>query len=258
MHDQKLILFDFDGVIIDGMDEYWYSSLMVCKKYSNSDSLPKNLNINKKVSNIFKEIRPYVNYGWEMVLITHEIIKQNQPLDDFSKDDFLKNYQQNCRNIIKNNSWDPTFLQSYLDDVRKSQISTDLNKWINLHKPFLPVISFIKKAQAKGFKIAIISTKSNLFTSEILNQFNVIPELIFGYQAGKKVNIISNLIEKYEIIGFIEDRKKTLLNIIEHNKTSEIKCFLADWGYLRSSDRLNLPNKITLIKLKDLKNLLAN
>tara|TARA_Y100001968_G_scaffold332814_1_gene392451 strand:+ start:1432 stop:2214 length:783 start_codon:yes stop_codon:yes gene_type:complete len=258
VQNQKLVLFDFDGVIVDGMNEYWYSSLMVCKKYLNSDALPINLNIDMKVSNTFKEVRPWVKYGWEMVLLTHEIIKKNKPLDHLSKKDFLNNYPKNCKDVLTRNSWEPDILQLYLDKVRQSQIKSDLDKWINFHNPFFKVISFIKKAQEDGFKIGIISTKSSKFTSKILNSFNVYPELIFGYEAGTKVKIISNLIKEYEIIGFIEDRKKTLLNITGNNKTNKIRCFLADWGYLKESDRLNLPRDIILIKLKDLKNILAN
>ena len=34
----------------------------------------------KKVQNTFKEIRPWVKYGWEMILIVHEIIKTENPL----------------------------------------------------------------------------------------------------------------------------------------------------------------------------------
>ncbi len=258
MQSQKLILFDFDGVIIDGMNEYWYSSLMVCKKYLNSKLIPKNLNIDMKVSNTFKELRPWVKYGWEMVLLTHEIIKLNKPLNDFSKNDFLKNYHQNCQNLLAENLWEPKVLQIYLDKSRQVQISTDLDKWIELHKPFLQVIDFIKKAQKNGYKVAIISTKSSIFTSKILRKFNIYPELIFGYQDGTKVDIISNLIRHYEVIFFLEDRKKTLIDIIENKRTNTIRCLLADWGYLKKSDRIHLPKEIILIKLKDLKNLLAN
>tara|TARA_Y100000589_G_scaffold245330_1_gene233050 strand:+ start:273 stop:1055 length:783 start_codon:yes stop_codon:yes gene_type:complete len=258
VQNQKLILFDFDGVIIDGIDEYWHSSLIVCKQYLNSDLIPVNLNINMSVSNTFKEVRPWVKYGWEMVLLTHEIIKNKDPLNDLSKNNFLKNYQQNCQDVLTKNSWDPTTLQRYLDKVRQLQISSDLEKWINLHEPFLQVISFMRKSQEDGFKIGIISTKNKIFTSKILSRLNIYPELIFGHQDGTKVDIVSNLIKEYEIIGFIEDRRKTLLNIIENRKTYQTKCFLAEWGYLKKSDKVNLPKEITLIKLKDLKSLLAN
>ena len=258
MQNQKLILFDFDGVVIDGMNEYWYSSLMVCKNYLNSKLLPANLNINMRVANTFKEIRPWVKYGWEMILITHEIIKHDNPLNDSLKSDFLKNYQQNCQDLLIQNSWEIKNLQKQLDKVRELQISSDFGNWIKLHKPFLPVISFMKKSQEDGFKIGIISTKSKIFTSKILSTFNIYPELVFGYEEGNKVDIISNLIEDYEIIGFIEDRKKTLLNVKRNKSTSKIKCFLADWGYLKNTDRLNLHKEIILLKLKDLKNILAN
>jgi len=33
---QKIFLFDFDGVIVDGMQEYWHSSLLACERYLNS------------------------------------------------------------------------------------------------------------------------------------------------------------------------------------------------------------------------------
>ena len=257
MHNQKLILFDFDGVIIDGIKEYWYSSLIVCKQYLNSDLIPTNLNINMRVSNTFKELRPWVKYGWEMVLLTHEIIKNKEPLNDLSKNDFLKNYQKNCQDVLVKNSWDSKNLQKNLDKVRQLQISADLDKWINLHQPFLQVISFIKKSQKNGFKIGIISTKNKVFTSKILSKFNIYPELVFGYQDGTKVKIVSKLINEYEIMGFIEDRRNTLMNILENKKTNQTKCFLAEWGYLKKSDIVNLPKEIILIKLKDLKNLLA-
>ena len=258
MQNQKLILFDFDGVIIDGINEYWYSSLMVCKIYLNSKLIPADLNINMKVSNTFKEIRPWVKYGWEMILITHEIVKDNKPLNDSSKSDFLKNYQKSCQDLLAKNSWEIRNLQKWLDKVRELQISSDYDKWIKLHKPFSQVISFIKKLQEDGYKIGIISTKNKVFTSKILRRFNIHPELVFGYEEGKKVDIISNLVEEYEIKGFIEDRRKTLLNVKENKKTSTVKCFLADWGYLKDTDRLNLKKDIILLKLKDLRNLLAN
>ena len=258
MQNQRLILFDFDGVIIDGMNEYWYSSLMVCKNYLNSKFIPANLDINMRVSNTFKEIRPWVKYGWEMILITHEIIKNDNPLNDSLKSNFLKNYQQNCQDLLTKNSWEIKNLQKYLDKARELQISSDYDKWINLHKPFLPVLSFIKQSQEDRYKIGIISTKSKVFTSKILSTFNIYPELVFGYEEGKKVDIISNIIEEYEVIGFIEDRKKTLLNVKKNRKTRKIKCFLADWGYLKNTDRLNVEKDIIILKLKDLKNILAN
>jgi len=36
---QKIFLYDFDGVIVDGMQEYWHSSLLACERYLNSHNI---------------------------------------------------------------------------------------------------------------------------------------------------------------------------------------------------------------------------
>ena len=76
-------------------------------------------------------------------------------------------------------------------------------------------------------------------------------------ESGTKVEIISELWREYEIMGFIEDRRNTLLDIKQNPETSNIPCYLADWGYLKNVDRLNLPLEIKLLKLKSLEDLLA-
>ena len=81
MQGQKLFLFDFDGVIVDGMTEYWNSSLLTCEKFLNSPNISIDKILYQKVSNTFREIRPWVKYGWEMVLITHEIIRTENQLN---------------------------------------------------------------------------------------------------------------------------------------------------------------------------------
>ena len=258
MQNQKLILLDFDGVIIDGINEYWYSSLLACKSYLKSTEIPKNLNIDKEISEIFIELRPYVKYGWEMVLLTHEIIKKQDPLCNRNKNIFIDNYKNTCTQILKKNNWSSALLQESLDKSRKKQISTDLNKWIKRHKPFNEVLEFMNKAKVLGFKNGIVSTKAKEFTTMILEHNNITPDMIFGYQSGKKIDIIKNLSSEFNITCFIEDRKKTLNTILQDKQTRNIPCYLAEWGYLKSHDKINLPNKINLLKLKDLEILLAN
>ena len=258
MHHQKLILFDFDGVIVNGIEEYWFSSKFACEKYLLNNS--KNLNIDKyiEVPKIFVEIRPWVKYGWEMVLITHEILKTYSPLNDLTKHSFTKNYEENCSKLLLEYSWKPIELQKCLDDARVFQIKNDLKKWISLHRPFNEVVNFFKYAKDKGYKIGVISTKGKTFTSEILSNLNIFPELIFGYESGAKVDIISNLSLSYDIKGFVEDRRKTLSNILQNNQTKFINCYLAEWGYLKDTDKIDLPQGIKLLKIKNLEDLVAN
>ena len=58
-------------------------------------------------------------------------------------------------------------------------------------------------------------------------------------------------------MGFIEDRRNTLIDIKQNTLTQHIPCYLADWGYLKNIDRTDLPYKIKLLKLSSLEELLA-
>ena len=81
--------------------------------------------------------------------------------------------------------------------------------------------------------------------------------LFRSYESGTKIEIAAKLTQTYDILGFIEDRKKTLIDIKQNSETSHIKCFLADWGYLKESDRYSLNNGIKLLKLSNLEKLVA-
>ena len=115
----------------------------------------------------------------------------------------------------------------------------------------------MKELSKREIKTGVITTKGKIFAEKILKQLNIFPEFIFGYESGTKIKIAETLIQNYEIVGFIEDRKKTLINIKQNSKTSHIPCFLADWGYLKESDRYNLSDGIKLLKLSNLEDLVA-
>ena len=254
---QKIFLFDFDGVIVDGMEEYWHSSLLTCEKFLNSPNITIDQKLYKKVPNTFKEIRPWVKYGWEMVLIAHEIIKKENPLNNLNKDDYINQYEKNCQRILKENCWLAEDLQKILDKTREYQIEKDFEKWVKLHNPFFEVVKFLEELKERKIITGIITTKGKIFAEKILKQLNIFPEFIFGYESGTKIKITEKLSQTYEIIGFIEDRKKTLTEIKQNSKTSHIPCFLADWGYLKKSDRYNLNNGIKLLTLENLEQIVA-
>ena len=115
------------------MNEYWHSSLLACEKYLNSPYISVDEKLYKRVPNTFKEIRPWVKYGWEMVLIVHEIIKKENPIENHNKNDFINNYHQNCQRILKDNSWIAKDLQKILDKSRLYQIDKDFKSWSRIY-----------------------------------------------------------------------------------------------------------------------------
>ncbi len=257
MSSQKIFLFDFDGVIVDGMNEYWHSALLACEKYLNSPHITVHQKFYKRIPNSFKEMRPWVKYGWEMILIVHEIIRAENLIRNINQVDFTNKYHLNCQRILKENSWIAEDLQKILDESRKYQIDKDFENWVNLHNPFFEVIDFMEELKKRAIMTGIITTKGQIFAEKILKQLNIFPEFIFGYESGTKVKIAEELTKSYKVIGFMEDRKETLIDIKQNSYTSHIPCFLADWGYLKYSDRYNLSNGIKLLKLSNLEQLLA-
>jgi len=255
---QKLFLFDFDGVIVDGMNEYWHSSLLACEKFLNSPNISIKKILYHKVSNTFKSIRPWVNYGWEMVIIVHEIIRTENPLNHTNQKKFINKYYENCQKILQDNYWLAEDLQKFLDEARRYQIEKDFDMWAGLHNPFYEVLEFIEKLKDEKINTGIITTKGEIFARKFLNKLNIYPKFVFGYESGTKIEIAENLSKEYEVIGFIEDRRKTLENIKMNNNTKNIPCYLADWGYLKDSDRRGIPEEIKIIKLEDIKKILAN
>ena len=129
--------------------------------------------------------------------------------------------------------------------------------WVNLHNPFYEVLDFIERLKQNKIKTGIITTKGRNFAEKILQELNISPDLIFGYESGSKIEITTLLSKQYKIIGFIEDRRKTLVDIKQNPYTKDIPCLLADWGYLKDSDRNNLEKGIKLLKLNNLEDLLA-
>ena len=192
-----------------------------------------------------------------MILIVHEIIKKDNSLNNFNKNHYINQYHQKCQKILRDNSWLAEDLQRMLDKSRHYQIENNFKKWVNLHNPFVEVINFMEELSKKEIKTGIITTKGMEFAEKILKELNIFPEFIFGYESGTKIEIAEELTRAYEILGFIEDRRKTLIDIKQNSETSHIPCFLADWGYLKESDRDNLNNGIKLLKLRNIEELVA-
>ena len=243
---RPLVVLDFDGVVIDGMEEYWWSSRRACISL-----LPHvYLSLPESVPNEFRYLRPWVNHGWEMVLLAAES-------KCFDRSNWMNNYQYEQSKALKRNGWDSEILQNALNKTRHFAICQQRNFWFSLHKPFSQLVERLFAFSNEGVDWAILTTKNEEFTSELLNGFGLSPWRIYGREAGPKCEVLLRLCKERPVRAFIEDRRATLEVVISTPGLEQISCFLASWGYLKSSDHYFLPAKIHLLDLNSLSTPLA-
>ena len=243
---KPLLVLDFDGVIVDGINEYWSSSRQTCLNII-SDKEKEIISLPNKIPEAFKEMRPWVHHGWEMVILAAECSDKTSQLNLKGIKKFSKNYSVECSLALEKWGWTPSQLQEALNQTRREAISNNFNQWLNFHQPFSLVTQRLKTLEKEGIEFAVLTTKSIEFTKKLLDCFDLQPKLVFGHESGSKVDVLKQLLQTRIIQGFIEDRRTTLEKVLEDPKLTSIPCYLASWGYLKPQDKNNLPSGIKLL-----------
>ncbi len=255
MTPRPLLIFDFDGVIVDGMNEYWWSARQACLNLlggrSKPDSLPN------AVPATFQELRPWVHQGWEMVLLAAEMLRPDSPLLLQGASFFSKDYHLQCKDALKAWAWSPLQLQDALENVRREAIAFDKKNWLNLHKPFPGLVERLNQLPNEGIEWAVLTTKGAAFAAELLTSFQLEPILLHGHESGSKSKVLLQLTSNWLIQGFVEDRRATLETVLNTPGLTAVPCYLASWGYLKDQDRQALPPGIHLLKPETLATPLA-
>ena len=238
------------------MDEYWSSSCKACQKILEEKS--QFIDLPTQAPKAFRQLRPWVHHGWEMVLIAAEFIRPNSSLKNEGFDSFSKHYSVKCSEALDFWQWHPKQLQNALDSVRNESIKTNPTDWLSSHKPFPGIVDRLNNFKDEGIDIAVLTTKGTSFTAELLNHLNIKITLLFGHESGSKINVLQHLVSNHNIKGFIEDRRATLEEVIKTPDLFSIPCYLATWGYLKPNDSKDLPPEIHLLKNTTFSTPLAN
>ena len=257
MIDKPLLVLDFDGVIVDGMKEYWASSRQTCLNILSCQEKERFF-LPREIPASFKALRPWVHHGWEMVILAAECSDKTSQINLEGIANFSKNYSKECYLALNSWGWTPEQLQEALNQTRRESILNDFDQWLNYHQPFSSVVKRLQTLEKEGAEFAVLTTKSIEFTKKLLNSFKLQPKLVFGHESGSKIDVLNQLLLKRRILGFIEDRRSTLEKVLEDPRARSIPCYLASWGYLKPQDRKNLPSDIKLINLEILREPISN
>lgn len=224
---------DFDGVICDGMVEYFEVAWRTyCQIWA-----PTKLIATDDYASMFYSLRPVIETGWEMPVLIKAIV------EGISEDNILKDWANITKRILAESNLQSSEVAHQLDSLRDDWIENDLEDWMSLHRFYPGVADRIRNMIASGVKIYIVTTKEGRFAHKLLQKEGIdLPrEVIFGKEAKRpKYEILRELKASTEgaNIWFIEDRLNTLQLVKKQSDLDDVTLFLADWGYNTPSERL--------------------
>ncbi|MGI0479917.1 HAD family hydrolase [Geminocystis sp. CENA526] len=227
----KILVTDFDGVICDGLKEYFYSSKLVYQSiWHDSSSIELD-----SLQSQFNILRPVVETGWEMPLLLRVLTWGETP------ENILKNWhniKEKAVKLLDLEGINITTLSKKLDEVREKQIRDDINKWLSLQSLYNGVKAKIKQLINQQIKIYIITTKEGKFARQLLEKEGIYlaENTIFGKEVKRpKYETLRLIIEKEKVeageVCFIEDRLEALELVNQQSDLQQVKLFFALWGY---------------------------
>ncbi|MGC6483679.1 MAG: HAD family hydrolase [Synechococcus sp.] len=255
MSDRPLLVFDFDGVIVDGMDEYWWSARTACARLMGPTASAAAL---AGMPAGFRALRPWIHHGWEMVLMAALLQERDGLLQRLGVAAFVDDYADHCRQALQAKGWTAPLLQQTLEQVRHAAVGSERGDWLARHRPFPGVPERLRSLDAEGVDWAVLTTKGRRFTAELLDALALRPTLLFGHEDGTKPDVLLQLKAQRPLRGLVEDRRPTLETVLATPGLEGLPCFLADWGYLRPIDREGVPEGIALLSLEQLASPLAD
>lgn len=252
-----ILALDFDGVLCDGLVEYWSAAWRAyCQIWSVSEN---KLGIETKNKGIapnkdclvkppewlppyFYRLRPVIETGWEMPILIRAL------LCGVKTEDIWERWGEIVREIADSEGIRPQQVEKTLDRTRDRLIEEDLPGWLAMHKFYPGAIANLQRwlSGASGEArrdVTIITTKESRFVRELLAREGVdFPEhKIFGKDTRRsKPDILKNLLSDLPTesqIWFVEDRLKTLQLVASHPQLSQVELFLVNWGYNTERDR---------------------
>jgi phosphoglycolate phosphatase-like HAD superfamily hydrolase len=230
-----VLAFDFDGVICDGLWEYFQTAWRAyCQLYDLSPQPPP-----EGLAERFYPLRPVIETGWEMPVMLRAMMM------GASDAEILAQWPAMALPYLEACHLTPKAAAQAVDTVRDTWINTDLEAWLALHRFYPPLLAVLRSAIGT-LPTYIISTKEGRFIQQLLHQngIDIDPGFILGKEKKQpKYETLRQLLEQYSVpdqpahIWFFEDRIKALQAVKAQPDLETVTLFLADWGYNLESDR---------------------
>jgi len=233
MSSPDILALDFDGVVCDGLIEYFQTAWRAyCELFHPESAEPP-----EGLAERFYPLRPVIETGWEMPILLYGLL---QGVPD---KEVLKDWPNIMPRLLEQSGIESKAAAQAVDGVRDRWIHSDLAGWLSLHRFYPGVLDRIRKAMEAGVKPMIISTKEGRFIRQLLAREGLqFPETdILGKEVKQpKYETLRQLRTQQQApptIWFVEDRLKALQSVSQQPDLEAVALFLADWGYNVEADQ---------------------
>lgn len=225
----QLLALDFDGVICNGLVEYFKTACRAyCKIWAQDSQYPT-----EDLAASFFALRPVIETGWEMPILLRALIT------GVPEQKIWQNWPQMAQQILATEKLNQQEVAHQLDSVRDNWIKNDLENWLGLHQFYDGVIpKLCSLLNNTDVSLYIVSTKEGRFIKQLLQQqgLELSSQAIIGKESQcPKYQTLRELIAQNSVnnqhVWFVEDRIKALQGVKEQPDLEQVKLFLADWGY---------------------------
>jgi phosphoglycolate phosphatase-like HAD superfamily hydrolase len=226
-----ILALDFDGVLCDGMREYFEASRRTYRRVWPEEAAPGD-----DLFPSFRALRPVILSGWEMPVLLRAIargIPDTAIVADWesARDRLVGSGAPGGGAVVDR-------LKRTLDDVRREWIATDPSGWLATNVPYCP-LDELRRVVGEAGRALVVTTKEGEFARLILDHWKVALADVQGKEAGvHKCDNLRALIGAHTAangrrptLWFVEDRLETLEHVTTHADLADVELFLATWGY---------------------------
>ena len=221
---KKLLLLDFDGVIVNSIDECLLISYNAFQQFENTGvSLTDDLsNIALPCQRYFNSNRNFVRPAAEYYLLHRAYTDNIEIIDSKSYHELL---------ILHKNKL-PHYQKAFFNERNRLRL-VNKKKWLRLHSVYNNLAE-CWNILSRIFNIFIVSNKDKVSIILLMNYFNlpINEDQVFGAENGNDksiiiANIIGSTSADLENVYFIDDNLDNLKSVKDLN----IKLYHAMWGY---------------------------
>ena len=235
-----ILALDFDGVLCDGMREYFETTRRTYVKIWPADPAP-----GEDLFPVFRTLRPVIMTGWEMPILLRAIV-QGHPVAAV-----LHGWEKVRDALVHEGPLQGTALVNALahtlDQVRREWIAADPRDWLERNVPYCS-LDEVRRLVAEPERTVLVTTKEGEFARDILDHWGVHLADLQGKEAGthKCENLRALIADYTEAHGrrprlwFVEDRLETLQHVTTHADLADVGLFLAAWGYNTAETRASV------------------